>query len=89
MESVQFADLNTLIRDCVMLDNRDGWKWALTSIGFSVASAQKYIDEHILHGGLKSTRWNRNVPIKVNVFMWRLILDKLPTMVNMITKDLC
>ncbi|GKB83446.1 RNA-directed DNA polymerase, eukaryota, reverse transcriptase zinc-binding domain protein [Tanacetum coccineum] len=56
--------------------------------GFSVASARKFIDEHILPCGLSCTRWNKDVPIKVNVFMWRLNLDKLPFMVNMERKGI-
>ncbi|GJV43622.1 RNA-directed DNA polymerase, eukaryota, reverse transcriptase zinc-binding domain protein [Tanacetum coccineum] len=56
--------------------------------GFSVASARKFIDEHILPCGLSCTRWNKGVPIKVNVFMWRLNLDKLPSMVNMERKGI-
>ncbi|GKF04801.1 RNA-directed DNA polymerase, eukaryota, reverse transcriptase zinc-binding domain protein, partial [Tanacetum coccineum] len=68
---------------CAESDNRDGWKWSLASNGFSVAYVRKYIVKHILHRGLTSTRWNRGVPIKVNIFMWRLSLDKLLTIVNM------
>ncbi|GJV40420.1 RNA-directed DNA polymerase, eukaryota, reverse transcriptase zinc-binding domain protein [Tanacetum coccineum] len=58
------------------------------SIGFSIASACKFTDEHILPCGLSCTRWNRGVPIKVNVFMWRLNLDKLLSMVNMECKGI-
>ena len=57
-------------------------------ISFFVASARKYVDEHILQGGLSSTRWNKSVPIKVNVFRWRLSMNKLPTMVNLDRKGI-
>ncbi|GJS80882.1 RNA-directed DNA polymerase, eukaryota, reverse transcriptase zinc-binding domain protein [Tanacetum coccineum] len=33
--------------------------------------------------GSDSTRWNRNIPIKVNVFLWRAMLNKLPSKVNL------
>ncbi|GJQ94463.1 RNA-directed DNA polymerase, eukaryota, reverse transcriptase zinc-binding domain protein [Tanacetum coccineum] len=36
----------------------------------------------------RTTRWNRLIPIKVNVFIWRLILNKLPTRVNLDRKDI-
>ncbi|PWA38397.1 RNA-directed DNA polymerase, eukaryota [Artemisia annua] len=71
-ESSQFDDMKALISNVELSDNKDGWKWALNSTGFSIASARKYVDEHILQGGLSSTRWNKSVPIKVNVFRWRL-----------------
>ncbi|GKG20868.1 hypothetical protein Tco_0380669, partial [Tanacetum coccineum] len=41
-----------VIRDVVLSDSRDGWKWALDSKGLFVASAQKHIEEYRLHGGL-------------------------------------
>ncbi|GJX76532.1 RNA-directed DNA polymerase, eukaryota [Tanacetum coccineum] len=76
------------IRDVLITDNQDAWKWALNSKGFNVASARIHIDEHTLVGGFTSTRWTRCVPIKVNVFMWRLSLDKLPTLVNLDRKGI-
>nr|GEX64210.1 RNA-directed DNA polymerase, eukaryota [Tanacetum cinerariifolium] len=35
-----------------------------------------------------ATRWNRCIPIKVNVFLWRLFLNKLPTRVNLNRKGI-
>ncbi|GJZ49136.1 RNA-directed DNA polymerase, eukaryota, reverse transcriptase zinc-binding domain protein [Tanacetum coccineum] len=66
-ESSQFTDLMVVIRDVVLSDSRDRWKWALDSKGLFVASVRKHIEEYRLHGGLTSTRWIRFVPIKVNV----------------------
>ncbi|GJT76643.1 retrovirus-related pol polyprotein from transposon TNT 1-94 [Tanacetum coccineum] len=82
------GDKKSLIQDITISNNKDGWKWSLASNGFSVASARKFIDEHILPYGLSCTIWNRGVPIKVDVFMWRLNLDKLPSMVNMERKGI-
>ena len=48
-----------------------------------MASAPNYIDSKILVVYLSSTRWNRFVPIKVNVFAWRLGLNKTPTRANL------
>ncbi|GJY01989.1 RNA-directed DNA polymerase, eukaryota [Tanacetum coccineum] len=87
-ESTQFKGLLALIQDVMLSDKRDSWKWTLGSNGFSVAYTRKYIDEHILHSRLTSTRWNRGVPIKVNVFMWRLSLNKLLTMGNLDRKGI-
>nr|GEV18044.1 RNA-directed DNA polymerase, eukaryota, reverse transcriptase zinc-binding domain protein [Tanacetum cinerariifolium] len=84
----QFTALLEAIRDVSISKKQDRWKWSLNSKGFSVASARIHIDEHTLIGGSMSTRWPKCVPIKVNVFMWRLSLDKLATLVNMDRKGI-
>nr|GEV68415.1 RNA-directed DNA polymerase, eukaryota, reverse transcriptase zinc-binding domain protein [Tanacetum cinerariifolium] len=89
IESNQFSALLDATRDVLLSDQEDGSKWALNPTGFTVASARKHIDEHILIGGFTTTRWPKCVPIKVNVFMWRMSLDKLVTFVNMYRKDAC
>nr|GEW98038.1 hypothetical protein [Tanacetum cinerariifolium] len=53
-----------------------------------ISSARSYIDKHTLLGSSTSTRWLRYIPIKVNVFIWKLRLDKLPTLANMDKKGI-
>ncbi|GJU66380.1 RNA-directed DNA polymerase, eukaryota [Tanacetum coccineum] len=60
----------------------------LDTSGFSVSSTRSYIDEHNLLGSSMSTRWSRFIPIKVNVLVWRLCLDKLPTLMNLDKKGI-
>ncbi|GJZ68959.1 hypothetical protein Tco_0632509 [Tanacetum coccineum] len=50
---------------------------------FSVASGCELVDSHILDVDLVAIRWNRSIPIKVNVFLWRLKLNGLPSRVNL------
>ncbi|GKB68686.1 RNA-directed DNA polymerase, eukaryota, reverse transcriptase zinc-binding domain protein [Tanacetum coccineum] len=38
--------------------------------------------------GPNATRWNRAIPIKANVFLWRLALNKLPSRVNLEKKGI-
>lgn len=58
--------------------------WDLDATGvFSVASARLFIDAKMLMTDTVSTRWNRFIPIKVNVFIWRLALNKIPSRVNL------
>ena len=47
-----------------------------------MASARNYIDSKTLVVDHSSTRWNALVPIKVNIFTWRLTLNKIPTRDN-------
>ncbi|GKB78544.1 RNA-directed DNA polymerase, eukaryota, reverse transcriptase zinc-binding domain protein, partial [Tanacetum coccineum] len=77
-------DLQNLIRDVVLSDHSDSWTWSPNiSKGYSVALARHLIDSHILDVSPNATRWNQNIPIKVNVFLWRLSLNKLPSRVNL------
>ena len=58
---------------------RDKWVWSFDHLcQFSVISARRVIDVHRLPQGGMPTRWNRFVPIKINVLMWRVLLDHLP-----------
>ncbi|GJW84873.1 hypothetical protein Tco_0158018 [Tanacetum coccineum] len=87
-ESSQFHDLMEAVRQVTLSSSNDKWKWDLDTSGFSVSSTRSYIDEHNLLGSSMSTRWSRFIPIKVNVLVWRLCLDKLPTLMNLDKKDL-
>nr|GEW66114.1 RNA-directed DNA polymerase, eukaryota [Tanacetum cinerariifolium] len=68
----------------VILPNmRDRWIWSFEASGdFSVTSARRLIDDYLLPKGDVQTRWVKAVPIKINVFAWRVRLDKLPTRSN-------
>ncbi|GJV17167.1 RNA-directed DNA polymerase, eukaryota, reverse transcriptase zinc-binding domain protein [Tanacetum coccineum] len=83
-ESAQFNSLKDSIGNIILTDQHDSWQWSLDmSKGFSVASVRQLVDSHILVTGNEATRWNRSLPIKVNVFLWRLKLNKLPSRVNL------
>ncbi|GKC38107.1 RNA-directed DNA polymerase, eukaryota, reverse transcriptase zinc-binding domain protein, partial [Tanacetum coccineum] len=81
-ESSQFNALLSYIGDVVLSRQKDTWVWSLNStIGFTVASVRTLIVANTIVLDSNATRWNRSVPIKVNVFLWRLALNKLPTRV--------
>ncbi|GJT36521.1 cysteine-rich receptor-like protein kinase 2 [Tanacetum coccineum] len=83
-ESHQFEALKVILKDVVLSDHQDSWKWSLhASAGFSVASVRQLVDSRILEVDHNASRWNRCVPIKVNIFLWRLTLNKLPSRVNL------
>ncbi|GJR97832.1 RNA-directed DNA polymerase, eukaryota [Tanacetum coccineum] len=76
-------------KDVVLSDQNDSWMWTLNaSTGFTVASTRSLIDANSLVVDSNTTRWNRSVPIKINVFLWRLALNKLPTRVNLDRKGI-
>ncbi|GJU06637.1 RNA-directed DNA polymerase, eukaryota [Tanacetum coccineum] len=55
---------------------------------FSVKSVYKLIDDLILPKEEVTTRWVKVMPIKINVFAWRVRLDKLPTLLNLSLKGI-
>ena len=65
----------------------DQWKWAAEPSGcYSTKSAYKAI-HHVTVGeeqdGKFKELWKLRVPLKVAIFAWRLIQDKLPTKANL------
>ncbi|GKD50188.1 RNA-directed DNA polymerase, eukaryota [Tanacetum coccineum] len=55
---------------------------------FSVAVTCLHIDLSILPSSTIVTRWNKGLPRKVNFFIWRLHLDRLPTRLNLSKRGL-
>lgn len=76
----QLSTLRDLLGDVVLNVDIDGWVWELDSDGiFTVSSARKYIDQVMFSPGNMGTRWCTYVPSKVNIFMWRVLMNRLPT----------
>ncbi|GJX29633.1 hypothetical protein Tco_0237712 [Tanacetum coccineum] len=56
----------------------DRWVWSLEALGdFSMKSVCNLIDDMLLPKEELPTRWVNVIPIKINVFAWRLRLNKL------------
>nr|GEW92005.1 hypothetical protein [Tanacetum cinerariifolium] len=77
------TDKSCCIANRDSLTSADWFSRILRRTPRGVASARALVDESILETDLVATRWNRNIPIKVNIFLWRLNLNKLPTRVNL------
>ncbi|GJZ15913.1 RNA-directed DNA polymerase, eukaryota [Tanacetum coccineum] len=88
-EMTQFLKIQAKIENVVLSDQGDTWKWSVGSATcFSVASVHYLIDSKTLDTALNATRWLRNIPIKVNILIWRLMLNKLPSRVNLDRKSI-
>ncbi|GJY17000.1 RNA-directed DNA polymerase, eukaryota, reverse transcriptase zinc-binding domain protein [Tanacetum coccineum] len=89
VEQEQFADLVAKVEGISLVNMRDRWIWSLEGSGeFSVASVRKLIDDKTLPEVSSKIRWIRAVPIKVNVFAWKVRLDCLPTRLNISRRGL-
>ncbi|GJW09363.1 RNA-directed DNA polymerase, eukaryota [Tanacetum coccineum] len=89
VEEEQLALLNSETSTVSLSNLCDRWIWRLDSSGlFSVKSAREFIDESFLPKSDTSTRWVKYIPIKINIFAWRVSLDKLPSRLNLSLRGL-
>ncbi|GJS85950.1 reverse transcriptase domain, reverse transcriptase zinc-binding domain protein [Tanacetum coccineum] len=66
--------------------NRDKWRWLLGEDGeFTVKDLAILVEEKNLHveNGGHETLWNRLVPNKVNIFVWRALKGRLSVRVEL------
>lgn len=62
----------------------DRWVWSMQGMGeYMVGSVREYIDKLLLPMIEVKRRWNCLLPIKINVFVWRLMIDRLPCRLNL------
>jgi hypothetical protein len=89
-----FAWEEELVLECIALlsnivlqdDTCDRWVWRLhSSHQYTVHSAYTHLTDH--HSNINDDfvrfRWLKSVPLKVNIFIWRLFLNRLPTKSNL------
>ncbi|GJS61833.1 RNA-directed DNA polymerase, eukaryota, reverse transcriptase zinc-binding domain protein [Tanacetum coccineum] len=84
VEEEQFNNLNSCTSAFILPQIEDRWVWSLSSTGdFSGNSARSFIDDKLLPNFDSPTRWVKVIPIKINIFAWRVWQDKLPTRLNL------
>lgn len=67
-----------------MGSSADTWNWSLDNFDFfSVSSLRLYLDVSMLRDGMLQTHWYKYLPIKMNVFMWCVMLNSFPTNTNL------
>ncbi|KAK9065169.1 hypothetical protein SSX86_016552 [Deinandra increscens subsp. villosa] len=89
IESVQFDRLCALLNNQSLGVDDDSWQWNLDGESdFIVKNVRHRIDDHKLPSLPLSTRWNKWIPKKINICIWRLLLNRLPVRSNLIEKDI-
>ncbi|GKA93122.1 hypothetical protein Tco_0815108, partial [Tanacetum coccineum] len=74
IEQDSFNLLCQSVRGLVLSNIEDRWSWSLEGSGlFSVKSSRAYIDDLLLPKADAATRWIRILPIKINVFAWKIV----------------
>ncbi|GJZ99360.1 hypothetical protein Tco_0671911 [Tanacetum coccineum] len=89
VEEEQLGFLLSRMNGLILTNIPGRWVGSLKATGeFSVKSVRQLIDDSILPKEEVATRWVKVMPIKINVFAWRVRLDKLPTRLNLSLKDI-
>nr|GEZ30234.1 RNA-directed DNA polymerase, eukaryota [Tanacetum cinerariifolium] len=84
IENSQFIELGQILSSISLSSVSDRWSWTLHGLGdFPVKSAREEIDKHVFVVSPSQNRWSKVLPIKLNVFSWRMMLDRLPTRSNL------
>nr|GEU98378.1 RNA-directed DNA polymerase, eukaryota, reverse transcriptase zinc-binding domain protein [Tanacetum cinerariifolium] len=67
----------------------DSWHWNIDPDGiFSMNTTRNHIDDCLLPSLSPSSMWSKFLPRKVNIFIWRLVLDRLPDRLNLSIRGL-
>nr|GEV75932.1 RNA-directed DNA polymerase, eukaryota [Tanacetum cinerariifolium] len=89
VEECQWNELSHMLSSIVLSPASDCWAWSLDGNGiFSVKSAREKIDKHFLINSTSSTGWSKLLLIKLNVLVWHMFLDKLPTRTNLSNRSM-
>lgn len=73
----------------IISQDDDRWVWCLDGKSeFSIAQIRHCFDHHSLPISNMKTKWSKLVPKKVNLFVWRLRRDALPTTINLFARGI-
>nr|GEU63412.1 RNA-directed DNA polymerase, eukaryota [Tanacetum cinerariifolium] len=88
IEEQQLEHLVALLDYVILSNSNDRWVSDLNRDGvFRIKDVRNLLDEFFLPRAYVPTRWVKNIPIKVNIFAWRLALDRLPTRANLVQRN--
>ena len=76
---------------CLQINVKDTWKWHMhTSAGYTVRSAYQLLTTQDTSQveGADALVWHKHVPLKVSIFAWRLVKNRLPTRANLVYRDI-
>ncbi|PWA91466.1 3-oxoacyl-[acyl-carrier-protein] synthase 3 [Artemisia annua] len=83
-EAAQFNGLLELLSEFVIVDTPDHWSCSfINSKTYTVALMRKQLEHSLLSSNGEAIRWNRDLPIKINIHSWRISLDRIPTRFNL------
>jgi hypothetical protein len=75
----------------VQAQSPDVWRWQPDSdAGYSVRGAYQLLtsQDSFTLGEAEDLVWHKQVPLKVSIFVWRLLRDRLPTKTNLVARGI-
>nr|GEW23246.1 RNA-directed DNA polymerase, eukaryota, reverse transcriptase zinc-binding domain protein [Tanacetum cinerariifolium] len=85
------AYLHDMLLEISLVDTQVGdsclWSMAIDGL-FSVETSRRIIDAKLLPSLVLLTSWDKILPRKVNIFIWRLSLDRLPHRLNLSSRGI-
>ncbi|KAJ0814615.1 putative RNA-directed DNA polymerase [Helianthus annuus] len=88
-EIQQLLECHRLVANQSLGSGRDSWFWDNSNeLGFSVQQVKSWLDRDRVQQQVTDFRWCKWLPIKCNVFMWRLLLDRIPTKVALYRRNI-
>nr|GEW56355.1 peroxisome proliferator-activated receptor gamma coactivator-related protein like [Tanacetum cinerariifolium] len=84
VEKQQFTEMNLTMNQICLAATDDRWSWDLNGEGsFVVKDLRNLIDDFMLPKEENVTRWIKYIHIKVNIFAWKVWLNRLPSRINL------
>ena len=88
-EEEQWVALLSLLEPHFNFHQRDRWIWMGDYDGiYSVKCGRNLIDKGTLCSDTYSTRRLKEFQAKVNIFIWRMLLNKLPMRMNLMSRGI-
>ncbi|XP_071729238.1 uncharacterized protein [Rutidosis leptorrhynchoides] len=89
IEQFSFSSLLSLLAPINLSREKDIWVWDGSSSNvFSVSDARRQIDSHNIAPPSRKTDWFKTFPPKINIFIWRLKMQRLATKENLEKKGI-
>nr|GEY15330.1 RNA-directed DNA polymerase, eukaryota [Tanacetum cinerariifolium] len=83
-ESSQLVHILEKVSSVTLSNSCDRWFWDLNGNEvFCVKDVRCLLDDFFLPKSDVATRWVKQIPIKINIFAWRVFLDRLPSKINL------
>ncbi|GJR39300.1 RNA-directed DNA polymerase, eukaryota [Tanacetum coccineum] len=87
IERQQWTELCAALDSVILSSSKDRWVCDLNGDGvFRVKDVHSILDNIFLPSVDVPTRWVKYIPIKINIFVWRARLDRLPTRSNLVRR---
>ncbi|KAM0051495.1 putative reverse transcriptase zinc-binding domain-containing protein [Helianthus debilis subsp. tardiflorus] len=89
VELAEWSALSNILPDIALSEAPDRWRWLADESGeFNVLSVKRLLDSCSGAGGGFIWEWCRWVALKCNVFAWRAEMERLPTQLEFLKRNI-